>query len=85
MSFLLDHPLGLPVQSNNSFFLTRCRFLRDRLHNIWVDLFLKWVDELMFVWLLFQFIPQLNIVLVTPSGSCFFATIVALGNFCFAS
>jgi hypothetical protein len=84
MSFLLNHLLRLPVQSNSSFFVTRCRFLPGRLRNILADLFLGWVDGLWFVPLLSQFIQLLNVVLVTPFGSYFFVQVVALGNFRFA-
>jgi hypothetical protein len=84
MSFELDHPLRLPVQSSNSFFVTRCRFLLGRLRNIPADLFLMWVNELWFVPLLFQLVQLLSVVLVTPFGSCFFVRVVVLGNFHFA-
>jgi hypothetical protein len=79
MSSWLDHPLRLPVRSSNSFFLTRYRSLRDHLHNIQADLFLMRVDKLKFIRFLFRLIPCLDILVVTPSGSCFFVPITALG------
>jgi hypothetical protein len=80
MSFGQNHPLHLPVQSNNSFFVTRCRFLLDRLRNTLAGLFLMRVDELWFIPFLCQLIQLPSIVLVTPFGSYFFVLIIPLGN-----
>jgi hypothetical protein len=79
MSFKRTHPLRLLVQSNNSFFVTKCRFLLDRLRNTPVDLFLVRVDELWFVLFLYQLVQLPSVVLVTPFGSCFFVLVILLG------
>jgi hypothetical protein len=84
MSFGRNHPLRLPVRSNNSFFVTRCQFLLDHLHNTLAGLFLMRVDGLWFVPFLCQLIQSPSVVLVTPFGSCFFVLIILLGNLHFA-
>jgi hypothetical protein len=82
---LLNHPLGLPVRSSNSFFSTRYRFLLGHLRNIRADLFLVWVDELEFVRFLFLLIPPLSVVPVTPFGSYSSVPITVLGSVHFVS